>query len=457
MGTAGGRVVTDTAEAEELPTADRRKQQRGWYFYDWANSVFFTTVLTVFLGPYLTDVTTSAAGADGLVHPLGIPVNAGSFFPYVVSVSTAIQVVVLPMTGTFADRSRYKRELLAVFAYVGAVATVAMFFLAGTRYLLGGGLFLLANTALGASVVVYNSFLNDIATADERDSVSAKGWAFGYLGGGLLLALNLALFLGHEALGLEKGTAVRLCLLSAGIWWAGFTVIPLRTLRNRAPQHVERGRAFSAGFRQLGRTITSLRHQPRTLVFLAAFLLYNDGIQTVIALASTYGAKELHLGQTVLISTILIVQFMAFVGALLLGRLARVFGTKRVVLASLVLWTGVVTVAYFLQEGAALQFYLLGAAIAIVLGGSQALSRSLFSQLIPRGREAEFFGFYEISDKGTSWIGPLVFGLALQLTGSYRSAIVSLVVFFIAGFVLLALTNVPKAVREAGNAVPDKI
>ncbi|MQA06366.1 MAG: MFS transporter [Streptosporangiales bacterium] len=443
--------------AATVPAKQRRRQQRGWYFYDWANSVFPTTVLTVFLGPYLTSVTRTAAGADGLVHPLGIPVTAGSFFPYVVSAATVIQVLVLPITGTIADRSAHKRELLAALAYAGALCTALMFFLAGDRYLLGGILFLLGNTALGASVVVYNSFLNDIATVDERDRVSSRGWAFGYLGGALLLGLNLALFLGHDRLGIGEGDAVRICLLSAGIWWAAFTVIPLRTLRNRRPVHVERGRPLSAGFRQLGRTIASLRHQPRTLLFLAAFLLYNDGIQTVISLASVYGSEELELGQSVLISTILLVQFMAFVGALLLGKLAQLFGTKRVVLASLVLWTAVVVVAYFLETGAATQFYLLGAAIAIVLGGSQALSRSLFSLLIPRGREAEFFGFYEISDKGTSWIGPLVFGLALQVTGSYRSAIVSLVVFFVVGFVLLAATNLPRAVREAGNPVPDKI
>ncbi|MBO0826829.1 MAG: MFS transporter, partial [Streptosporangiales bacterium] len=347
--------------------------------------------------------------------------------------------------------------LLAAFAYVGALATAAMFFLAGDRYLLGGALFLVANTALGMSVVVYNSFLNDIATPDERDRVSARGWAIGYLGGGLLLALNLGLFLGHDTLGLSTGYAVRICLLSAGIWWAAFTLIPLRRLRNRTPLDVEGGRALTAGFAQLGRTIASLRQRPRTLLFLAAFLLYNDGIQTVIALASVYGAKELKLGQTVLISTILIVQFMAFAGALLLGRLARRLGAKRVLLGSLVVWTLVLVVAYNLRAGAALQFYLLGAAIAIVLGGSQALSRSLFSQLVPRGREAEYFGFYEISDKGTSWIGPLVFGLALQLTGSYRSAIVSLVAFFVAGFFLLLGTDVRKAVVEAGNPVPDRI
>lgn len=446
-----------TDAAARAQPAQRRREQRGWYFYDWANSVFPTTVLTVFLGPYLTEVTRAAAGADGLVHPLGIPVAAGSFFPYAVSVGTVFQVIALPITGAVADRSRHLKELLAAFAFTGALATAAMFFLAGSRYLLGGGLFLVANTALGMSVVVYNAFLNQIATPDERDGVSSRGWAVGYLGGGVLLAINLVLYLGHEALGLESGMAVRLCLLSAGVWWAAFTAIPLRALRNRDPVRVEGGGRITAGFAQLGRTISGLRRYPRTLLFLVAFLLYNDGIQTVIALASTYGAEELGLEQQVLISTILMVQFVAVIGALLLGRLARTFGTKRVVLASLLLWTLVVMAAYFLRAGDATQFYVLGAFIAIVLGGSQALSRSLFSQLIPPGREAEYFGFYEISDKGTSWVGPLLFGLALQVTGSYRIAIVSLVVFFVAGFVLLLVTNIPRAVREAGNPVPERI
>ena len=437
----------------------RLREQRGWYFYDWANYAFPTTVVAVFLGPYLTALTENAAGAGGFVYLLGVPVGAGSFFPYVVSLSVLLQVLLLPITGAVADRTQNKKQLLALFAYLGAIATMGLYLTQGSAYLLGGLLFLIANLSFGASIVVYNAFLPEIAEPDERDRVSSRGWALGYLGGALLLVANLALFSAHESLGLSEGHAVRISLLSAGAWWALFTLIPLKTLRSRRTLHSsEQGVAVvTAGFGQLLDTLRASRAYPHTLLFLAAYLLYNDGIQTVITLTATYGTEELELEQSTLISAILMVQFVAVLGALLLGALARFFGAKRVVLASLVLWTVVVVVGYFLETGAALQFYLLAAFIGIVLGGSQALSRSLFSHMIPRGQEAEYFSLYEISERGTSWLGTLIFGLTLQLTGSYRTALVSLVIFFVAGFALLAVVNVRRAILEAGNLPPERV
>jgi UMF1 family MFS transporter len=313
--------------------------------------------------------------------------------------------------------------------------------------------------ALGCSVVAYNSFLPDIAGPDERDAVSSRGWGIGYLGGGLLLALNLVLYLLHGRFGLSQGMAVRISLASAGVWWAGFTLIPLRGLRDRHPGRTGESAAGAvrAGFAQLGVTLRDLRNRPVTLMFLLAFLVYNDGVQTVITLSATYATEELRLGQSVVIAAVLLVQFVAFGGALLLGRLADRYGTKRVVLGSLVAWTLVVLASYTLQRGSVVQFMALAAVIGAVMGGTQALSRSLFSHLVPRERTAEYFGFYEISDKGTSWLGPFVFALALQLTDSYRSAIVSLVVFFVAGFVLLIAVDLPRGIRAAGNPLPRRV
>jgi UMF1 family MFS transporter len=447
--------MSATAETDR-PT---RREQRGWYFYDWANSAFSTTVATVFLGPYLLAVTKNAADAAGYVHPLGIPVLAGSFFPYVLALSVVLQVFLLPVTGAIADRVQRKRRLLGFFAYIGAVATMGMYLIQGSAYLFGGLLFVMANLSFGASVVVYNAFLPEIAEPDERDRASSRGWALGYLGGGLLLVANLALFSAHESLGLSAGQAVRISLLSAGVWWALFTLIPLKTLRDRGfARSGEQGAAVvTAGFRQLLATLRAARAYPQTLLFLAAYLLYNDGIQTVIALTAVYGKAELKFGTGTIISVTLMVQFVAFLGALLLGAFARFFGAKRVVLASLILWTGAVAGAYFLQAGAVAQFYLLAAFIGIVLGGSQALSRSLFSHLIPGGQEAEYFSLYEISERGTSWLGPLLFGLTLQLTGSYRSALASLIVFFVVGFVLLTMVDMRRAIVEAGNPPPERV
>src|SRR4051812_8649417 len=447
-----------------VPTAGRR-ERTGWYFYDWANSAFSTTVLTVFLGPFLTSITKVAAGCElgaddctGRVHPLGISVAAGSYFPYVVSLSVFLTVFVLPVMGAIADRAPRKKVLLAVTAFIASAATMGFAFVTGDRYLLGGLLFLIANISGGASIVVYNSFLPQLAGPDERDKVSSRGWALGYLGGGLLLLANLVAVMLLSVDGDSRRTLdiARWCIVSAGVWWAAFTLIPLAWLREHpgADAGTAHGNVVTDGFRQLGRTVTGLRAYPLTLFFLLAYLIYNDGIQTVIALASQYGTEELKLGQSTLIITILLVQFLAFGGALALGAMAQRVGARKTVVFSLALWLIVIVAAYFLPAGKPVPFMILGVGIGIVLGGSQALSRSLFSQLIPTGREGEYYGFYEISDKGTSWLGPLAFGLVFQLTASYRLGILSLVVFFVAGGVLLAFVPVRRAIVAAGNTPP---
>ncbi|MGK5681508.1 MFS transporter [Actinoplanes sp. URMC 104] len=450
--------------ATSLPASGRR-ERTGWYFYDWANSAFQTTVITVFLGPFLTTVTEIAAGCPlgtddctGRVHPLGITVAAGSFYPYVVSLSVLLTVFVLPIMGAVADRAPRKKPLLAAAAFTGAAATIGMAFVTGDRYWLGGLLFLIANISFGAAIVVYNSFLPLLAAPDDRDKVSSRGWAIGYLGGGLLLAANLVAVMLLSVDGDDQRTLdlARFCIVSAGVWWAVFTLVPLRRLREHpsAAATTERGNVLTDGFTQLGHTIRGIRAYPLTLFFLLAYLVYNDGIQTVITLASQYGTEELDLGQSTLIITILIVQFLAFGGALLLGALATRIGARRTVLLSLVLWLVVVVAAFWLPAGQPVPFMLLGALIGVVLGGSQALSRSMFSQLIPAGKEGEYYGFYEISDRGTSWLGPLLFGLIFQLTDSYRIGIVSLVVFFVAGGILLALVPLRRAITAAGNTPP---
>ncbi|MFE0448849.1 MFS transporter [Streptomyces fungicidicus] len=434
--------------------AGRRREQRGWYFYDWACSVYSTSVLTVFLGPYLTSVAEAAADADGFVHPLGIPVRAGSFFPYAVSLSVILAVVVMPLVGAAADRTGRKKPLLAAAAYTGAAATAGMFFLDGERYLLGGLLLVVANAAQSVAMMLYNSYLPQIAPPEERDAVSSRGWAFGYAAGALVLVLNLVLYTGHDRFGVSEGMAVRICLASAGLWWGAFALVPLRRLRDRRAPDRE---AALPGFRQLAATVRDMRRHPLTLAFLLAYLVYNDGIQTVISQASVYGSKELGLEQSTLIVAVLLVQVLAVAGALAMGRLARRYGAKRTILGSLVAWTLTLAAGYFLPAGAPMWFFVLAAGIGLVLGGSQALSRSLFSHLVPPGKEAEYFSAYELSDRGMSWLGPLLFGLTYQLTGSYRDAIVSLVGFFALGFVLLARVPVRRAIADAGNPVPERI
>lgn len=438
-------------------------ERSGWVFYDWANQVFQTSVITVFLSLYLTGIAEADAQASGQpcsgpnalvqcdVSLFGVPVAAGSVFGYLISLSTMLQVLVLPVVGAVADRTGDKRRMLGIFAFVGAAATAALAFMAGTDWQVGFALFLVANTAYGASIVVYYAFLPELAGPDERDALSARGWAFGYLGGGLALAVHLGIYLGHDALGLSSGDAVRVCFVTAGIWWAAFTLIPLRRLRNR-PSVPSAGPAN--GFRQLVTTLREARRFPLTLAFLGGYLIFADGINTVAQIAGLYGERELLLPRELLIATILVVQFVAYGGAVVHGRLAARHGAKRTILGSLVAWTVIVTLAYFLTVGSAVQFVAVAIGIGLVLGGTLALTRSLYSQLIPPGKEAEYFALYEVGEEGTSWIGPLVFSAVAGATGSYRPAIISLIAFFVVGGGALAFVPLRRAIREAGNDEP---
>jgi MFS transporter, UMF1 family len=445
--------------ASETPSAQATRQEKiGWYFYDWANSAFSTTVISVFLGPYLTNITQAAAGGEGMfVYPLGIPVRAEAFFPYMISLSVLLQVFFLPILGAIADYSHRKKQFMGVFAYIGAFATMGMYFLEGTNYLLGGGLLLIANLSFGAAIVFYNAYLPEISAPNERDDDSSRGWALGYLGGGILLLLNLVLFSNAENIGLSTGHAVRISLASAGLWWALFTLIPLATLRTHQPvKQLPTGESvLTVGFKQLSHTFRGMRHYPQTLLFLVAYLFYNDGIQTVISQASVFGEQALDMETTQLTQLILLVQFMAFFGAILFGYVARWLGTKNAIMVSLVIWTGTVVYAWAVLQSIT-EFFILGAVIAIVLGGSQALSRSVFSLMIPKGQEAEYFSLYEVSERGTSWLGPLFFGLALQFTNDYRIAILSVAIFFIIGLCILPFVDIQRAAREAGNEMPSR-
>lgn len=453
------------------PLINDRKEIWGWAMYDWANSAFSTTVGTVFLGPFVASLARAAAAGNATVSFFGIPVAPDSFLPYCISISVGLQVLFLPILGAIADYSHLRKRMMQLFATIGAVMTMAMFLVTGPTWWLGGVLFVFANLSFGASMVFYNSYLPDIASEDQRDSVSSFGWAMGYLGGGLLLLLNLILYQFRKSIfGDDPGSlAVRINLASAGVWWLGWSLWTFATLKPRhAVKALPAGENYlTIGFKQLAQTFREAKHYPHTLRFLLAYLLYNDGIQTVIAVTAIFAAAPLLQGgleieQGSLILIILMIQFVAFFGAMGFGWLARRLGTVRALIASLILWTGVVIYAYFGLRGETLilglpqrvfEFWLLGAAVALVMGGSQALSRSLFAQMIPPGKEAEFFAIYEVSERGTSWTGPLVFGLANQIFGSLRPALLSLIIYFVFGLVmLLFFVDIPRAIRESKTA-----
>ena len=441
----------------DLRPLEQERQQKAWYWYDWANSAYVTTVGTVLFAPYIIAIAKEAA-VDNRVSLLGISVAPGSLPSYLITASTIISAIVLPLMGPIADRTANKKRLLAVFAWLGALSGSLIFFATGTNWQIGAVGFFLANIFLGASLVVNDSILPLISDEENRDRVSSRGWAWGYLGGGLLLAVNLALVT-LLPFGLSTGMAARVSMLSACVWWAAFTLIPYLRLGTYPPIPLAESDGGNQGivaesFGQLAKTLRELPKYPVALTFLLSYLFFNDGIQTVIASASTYGSEELGFGQSVLIGTILLVQFVAFGGALIFGRVAASLGAKRTILAGLVVWMVIVTAALFLPAGSLVPFLLLGVAIGVVLGGTQALARSYFSLLIPRGKEAEYFSFYHAMDRGTSWFGTLVFGVVYQLTDSYRPAIFALIAFFVVGGLLLLRVDTARGIRDAGNEVP---
>jgi len=452
-------MATAQSAGEGNKIVNDRKEIFGWAMYDWANSAFSTTVGTVFLGPYIASLAANAAEIypDGMARFFGIPVAPDSFLPYCISFSVGLQVLFLPILGAIADYSHMRKRMMQIFAFIGAISTILMFFITGSIWWLGGVLFIIANLAFGAAIVFYNAYLPDIASEEERDRVSSYGWAMGYLGGGVLLALNLAFFIFSEDLGVPGDLAVRINLASAGLWWLGFSFITWSRLRSRrAARPLPEGQTYaSVGFKQLGNTFREIKHFPETLKYLLAYFLYNDGIQTVIAVSSTFAAAPLirgglELPQDTLIALILMIQFVAFGGALFWGKLAKWIGAKQSIIVALVIWAGVVIYAYvgLYGDSRVIQFFILGVFIALVMGGSQAISRSLFAQMIPEGKEAEFYSFYEVSERGTSWTGPLVFGLANQMFGSLRYGILALIFYFIAGLIVMPFVNVKKAMDD---------
>lgn len=451
-------------ENQNLPKNDKR-EVFGWMVYDWANSVFFTTVVGVLIGEYITTLAQKAVGENGVVLSLGgyNLATAKSLFSYSVGLSVFLQIFFLPVMGAIADYTHLKKTFMAFFCYLGVIACCLLFFVEGNLYLMGSVLFLVANLGAGASVVFYNSFLTDITTEDQRDKVSSRGFAAGYASGFLVLVLNF-IFLNYcESWGISTGMAVRICLLTAGVWWGGFALITFSRLKTRVPLRKAPAdkNLIAAGISELIATFRELFKLKHTLVFLIGYLLYNDGIQTVITSSAIFISQELFVAkgletsQSVLLIAFLIAQATAFVGALAFERIAKITSSKMAIIISLAIWSVIVIYAYgFLQS--VTQAYFMSGMIGLVLGGSQALSRSLFSQMIPAGRESAFFGIYEISERGTSWIGPIVFGLVAQMTNSYRPAILALIIFFIVGMIILFFNNTNQAIHDAGQQTPEE-
>jgi len=410
-----------------------------WCMYDWANSAFATTIMAAVLPTFYSAV----AGAN-------LPGNRATvFWGYTSSISLLINSVMGPVLGAIADHIGAKKRFLALFAALGVFFTSLLVLVGQGQWLLASALYILGYIGFGGANVFYDSLLPHIARPEDIDYVSTKGYALGYLGGGILLAINVAMILFWDKLGLSSvEMASRLSFLSVGIWWAIFSVPILRAVPE--PPVLKRESTglspLQAAFNRLRNTFGDIRQYRELTKFIFAFWLYNDGIGTIIKMATIYGA-EIGIGQTDLIGALLLTQFVGIPFSLMFGRMAKSVGTKRSIYLALGVYTLISIAGYFMST--AWHFWALAGMVGLVQGGSQALSRSLFGVMVPKAKSAEFFGFYDVSSKFAGIAGPAIFALVGQLTGTSRLSIISLVIFFVFGGLLLTQVNEEEGIRIA--------
>ncbi len=420
-----------------MQTSISKRAIWAWTMYDWANSAFATTIMAAVLPVYYSTVAASTLA----------PNVATAYWAYTTAIALLITAVISPILGAVADFQGAKKRYLAAFMFIGVTGTALLFFIRTGDWLLASLFFIIGNIGFSGSLVFYDSLLPHISTSETIDQVSSRGYAMGYIGGGLLLAINLGMILfAPEEL---TGLMTRLAFLSVAIWWLVFS-FPILRYVSEPPRRVRPGEeglsAIQASFSRLGRTFRDLRSYRELFLFLIAFWFYNNGIGTIIIMATIYGA-EIGIGQTTLIGTLLMVQFLAAPFAFLFGWLAKKIGTRNSIYLALAIYTLIAIAGYFLQYE--WQFWALGAMVATVQGGSQALSRSLLGRMMPASKSAEFFGFFSVSEKFAGIAGPALFGFVSQLAGGSRLSIVSLIIFFVIGGILLSKVNIDKGIAMA--------
>jgi MFS transporter, UMF1 family len=416
-------------------------EQRAWAWYDWANSAYFTTIITAVFPTFYA--TYAAAGLE--------PAQATQRFSLVTTISVAVIAVASPILGAIADFTGIKKRLLVIFMLIGSASAAAMVLIDRGDWRLASLIFFIGNIGVSGSTVFYDSLLPVVARAEETDRVSAAGYALGYLGGGILLLLNLAWILRPEAFGFPDGVAAtKAAFISVAVWWLLFS-IPLLRKVPEPPVVFEAGEQsetniFRAAFGRLGRTFREIRRYKHAFLLFIAMLLYQDGIQTIIRMAAVYGA-ELGIDQNAQIAAFIMVQFLGIPFAFLFGTLGTRIGTKRALFIALAVYMLTSILGYFMQT--VTHFFILAGLIATVQGGAQALSRAMFSRLIPIKKSSEFFGFYAVAERFATVLGPLVFTVSIALTGSSRSAVLFIITFFAAGAVLLSLVDEKEGERAA--------
>jgi len=432
----------------------QKREIFGWVMYDFANSAFATTILAVIFNQYFATVV---AGGEKGVDLLGFRLHGASFFTFSLSLSMALSAVLSPFLGAVADSSGMKKRFLMIFCYTAVLFTGLLYFVHAGDYWMGATLFIIANIGFSGGNVFYNAFLPEISTRGNIGRVSGMGWAWGYIGGGTLLALNLVMLQYPEKIGFPAGAfTVQDCFLSVALWWLIFSAPTFVFVKERGiGTDPSRRLSFRAGYRRLKHAFQQIRTFRELTTFLVAFLIYNDGIETVIVMASIFGAEVLGMQTHELILFFLMIQGIAFLGSLVFGWLADAIGNKRTILITLGVWSLIVIWAFQLGLfwDRKTEYWVLGILVALVMGGSQAASRSLQGLFTPEANSAEFFGFFAVSGKFASVFGPLIYGILVAVTGDVQSGILSVLIFFLAGMAILWTVDEKKGMEEKQNPV----
>ncbi|MBA4419653.1 MAG: MFS transporter [Anaerolinea sp.] len=409
-----------------------------WTMYDWANSAFATTIMAAVLPIYFSSVAQTA----GLT-----PAEATAKWAFTSAIAALLAALVSPVLGAMADFRGSKKRFLTIFMVIGVSATALMVGIRGGNWQLASVLFIFGQIGFAGSLVYYDALLPHVATEDEIDMVSSRGFAMGYIGGGILLAINLVMIMFTPDSMTELMT--RLSFVTVAIWWFLFTLPLLKYVSEPARRLLageENFNPLQAAFSRLGTTFRDIRKYRDLSMFLLSFWIYTNGIGTIIIMATAFG-KELGFSTTTLIGTLLMVQFLAAPFAILFGKLAAKMGTKRAIYLSLSIYSVIAILGFFMYHD--WQFWMLGALVATVQGGSQALSRSLIGRMMPKSKSAEFYSFFSVFEKFASILGPLLFGVVSTIAGESRLSIISLIVFFSLGIVILTRVNVDKGIQIA--------
>lgn len=424
------------------PKLNDPKIVRAWTMYDWANSVYSLVIVTAIFPIYYKAVAIENGG-DTITF-LGFQIQNSNLYSYALSVSFLIVALMLPLLSGAADYSGNKKVFMKAFAWTGSLACMALFFFDGLDTVpLAILLSIIASVGYSGSLVFYDAFLPEIVTADRYDETSAKGYSMGYYGSVLLMVVCLVLILGHEIFGITSGLASRISFVLVGIWWMGFTIIPLKRLPDNPYNQKPEGNIWSNGYKELAKVWNSLREQPDLKKFLVAFFFWNMGVQTVMYLATLFGTDVLKLKDDTLIPTVVAIQLLGAVGAWAFSQLSKRRGNRYALMSMIAIWIGICITAYFITT--ALHFYIIAAVVGLVMGGIQSLSRATYSKLIPENTidHASYFSFYDVTYNLSIVFGTFSYGLINQLTGSMRNSALALGVYFVIGMILLMAVKSP--------------